>query len=186
MKNPDEVMIVRRSASLQSMFALARAERWTQVRDFPRAHTAVAAREWAGDECKIGWYEEHEFGVRRVEVCGSAEVRSRVRSRIDCYGREELLAHASPETPSYHLDALRALAILEARHPSAELIELLREWLRNPDAGVRRALLHVLRIGFYELIDDVERLAGEDAPLSVRWSRLRDAMRRRMVHTQAR
>lgn len=175
-----EVMVVRRSVPLRSMVDLARAEGWNLLIDSPRMHTSVSTLEWDVGTGRVGWYEEHEFGVRRIKIHGADEVRPLVRARIECEDRADLVALASGGATPQSLDALRALALLEARHPSAELLDLLRRWLGSPNVNVRRALLHVLRIGFYELIDDVERLAREDAPLAVRWSKLHEAMRRRM------
>lgn len=175
-----EIMVVRRSVPVRSMVDLARAEGWNLLIDSPRMHTSVSTLEWDVGSGRVGWYEEHEFGVRRIKIYGADEVRPLVRARIECEDRADLVALASGGAMPHSLDALRALALLEAGRPSAELLDLLRRWLASTNVNVRRALLHVLRIGFDELIDDVERMAREDAPLAARWSRLHAAMLRRM------
>lgn len=170
-------------AAPEQFDAWARARGWALALDLPRGHGLISERVFkpAGEgDVAVGWCEEHTLGVRFAWVRGDAALAAELGAALPHRGRADLLARASGDDLGEALDAMRALAVLEAGSPpSAEFVALFERLAAHESAVVRRVALHLGWVGGWrELAPLAARRCDDDATLAASWTKLATALRK--------
>ncbi len=169
--------IIRRGTGAAYLFSVAGEERWVLTARARRSYFHGTTYGWkTATEGTVTWAEEPVLGVCRVDVEGDVGDRARLRGRLPCLERDELLKMAFSDQLPESLDGLRSLAVLESAAPSAELLSLLRHKMGHPHFAVRSAVWRMACLGFIELLPDVARCAEEDEEFGELRGSLRDML----------